>query len=445
MKQPRRLVAVVIDDQPGRLSQAQYKDFVKLDKVQGYTDIQRKFNNKHQSTRASMVADLLLIDVNLSDNMPPDNMDWGTQPGIKPIGPLLALPFIARDLCAFAPYSNHWGNATVTDNGFVVLSVSLLLSVVSRKVIDLEKTRETIKSKAESVLVTSPQDALREALQQFRTALVLRPVQFVDIGRLHQRLSELQQTALDVKSPVTMPLRDAEGLLSVDFYLPSGEFDRVELSSLFGDKLDFVSPADPSILHTILGELESWRGNSIEKGGPTLLSAGTEILEICYEQEISVRDAAEQLRRKGHSDIDRYLLYRVAMEFAWVQAWYETLTFNERDRSMIGRVQTILGLKAQGNESNRYRRLLGETVDGKDIVSTNRWRKPFKTEFTGTNDAYQLDQNLPGTLTNIERGLCVQFAQDELRWDGTDPLYPAWMTESVESRSEVVEASESHH
>jgi hypothetical protein len=433
MKHPRRLVAVVIDDRKDSIAERDYVDCVKLDKVASYSDIQEKFMPGKRSTRMSMAADLLLIDVNQIESMPGnDGFDLGPRSGVKPLGPLLALPFIARDLCVFAPYSNYWGDDAVTKNGFVMLAVALLLSVGGREKVTLEEAREAVERRA--TVDTSPQIALIEALRSYRMTLLGKHVQLVDIGRVYQRLIDLQQVSIDTGRNLAMPLSDSEGVLSVDFYAPSGEFDRIELSSLFSDELRFRPVLNPIHLDPVIGALEKWKDKSVEYGGPVLFAAVIGALALCEREGRLIGEAVDEVLRREKSTIDRYLLIRVAMEFAWVQAWHEMLTDHERDNSLIGRVQVILGLRGHGNESVKYRRLLGASVDGKDVVSKEKWRTPFKENYSGTNDAYQLDHNSPGTLTSSERGLCIQFAQDKLRWDGTEwnQEYRSWMMESVE-------------
>jgi hypothetical protein len=427
MTTPRRLTAIVIDDKTDNIDPDEYKQFVKLDQVESYIDIQLKFV-QGKSTSKSMAADLLLIDVNQIESMPGDDgFKWTSSPDVKPLGPLLALPFIARDLCAFSPYSNYWRDKSVMENGFVMLSVALLFSVQSRRSFTLNEAREEIEKKA--TINVSPQIALREALRNFR-ALMGRRVQFVDIGRLYKRLEDLQETHMQDKREVKIPLRDPE-VLSVDFYLPSGELERIEISSLFADLLDFDPSLDPVKLDRVFSQLQVWRSRSVERSGPTLYEMVRKILSLCEKKGITT--AVEEIRDEYRSEIDRYLLKRMTMEFAWVQAWYEELTrLRNDDLSLIARVRELLGLKGQGDESIKYRRLLGVNTSGKDAVSEGEWRTPFKVSYKTTNDAYQLDHNEPGTLTNMERGYCIQFATEVLRWDGREIEYRNWMLESVQ-------------
>jgi hypothetical protein len=120
------------------------------------------------------------------------------------------------------------------------------------------------------------------------------------------------------------------------------------------------------------------------------------------------------------------------MEFAWVKAWYEaaqdsTMLSASRTRKpkLIDRVHLLLCL---GNHpSTKYKRLL--TGDGQKVIQDIPARLPFKNTYQGVNDAYQLDKDEPSALNTIEKSLCLQYAKEELDWDGSNPPYPRWMTQ----------------
>jgi hypothetical protein len=119
------------------------------------------------------------------------------------------------------------------------------------------------------------------------------------------------------------------------------------------------------------------------------------------------------------------------MLFAWVKAWRQSELAKKaklETRSLINRVHEILGLTDLGSPAVRYRRLLADSVGGKDIVSTTQWCSAFKTDYKNTNDAYQLDEDAPAALSGLEKAMCQSYAQEELRWDGTDVPFPRWMT-----------------
>jgi hypothetical protein len=430
-KQPRRLVIFNINDRRGQLVLEKGQNFLTVKEVNSYIAAQKLLITSDQSG-GGRGGDLFLIDVDFGESDYPKDLEWGVPEDIAPFGPLLALPFLSKEVCVFVPYSNYWGVKGVKMNGFVRVAMSLLLAATKREYFTLDEVGEVLESGTEGDLSQSAKLALEKALKLFRKTLEHSDhIQLLDIEKTYNRLVDLEQAAFDQGASIAVPFCDAEGTLSVNFSYPPYHFDSIELSSLFADVLDFWPPADQGALTDIFAVLERWKRLSIETDGDTLANTVRSVLEEC--ERFPLPKAIGQVLPAG-SSLSEFAVKRIAMEFAWVQAWYQELTSyageDDAERpSLIKRVHTILGLSELNNPAIKYRRLLADTSGDTNTVSEEPWRTKFKLVYSNTNDAYQLDANEPSAISPLERAMCIQYAQDVLDWDGSNPQYPRWMTE----------------
>lgn len=430
MKQtPRRLVVLNINDRWDQISFGNEQNFVTIKEIHSYKAAQELLlDPEHGSNGRS--GDLFLVDVDFSESDIPKGLNWGCS-GLAPFGPLLALPFLGREVCALVPYSSYWGASEIEENGFVLVTMSLLLTSSMQDYYSLDDVREHIRSIKKAGLADSPKIALYNAFRIFRKNLENSDrIQLINIDRTFRRLMDLEQASFDQDIEISVPFTDREGVLSVDFSYPPYFFDSIELSSLFADVMDFWPPAEQGALTEIYDVLERWKKQSIETDGDTLAETAKAALEECEQFPLS--KAIDRVLSPS-SALSKFAVMRIAMEFAWVQAWYQELTSYEDEDSerpsLIKRVHTILGLSGLKNPAIEYRRLLSKKGSGPETVSEEPWRTKFKIEYSSTNDAYQLDADEPSAISPLERAMCIQYAQDELNWDGSSPQYPRWMIE----------------
>jgi hypothetical protein len=465
---PRRLIALNINDEAGQIRLGRDQNFITFLEIDSYIAAQEMLLTASDTTGGSM-ADLFLIDVNFGRSEIEPGLEWSAPGDLRPFGPLLALPFLGREMAAFVPYSNYWGDESVSKNGYVLITISLLLAITKKEVHRLSKVRQLIKNaKTEKGLHSTATSALDEALKQYRQALeTSKNVQLVDVSKTRRRLEALEENMVDLGSELAIPLHDLEGTLSIDFAYPPYHLDSIELSSLFADALEFSSPSEHGDFSQIYQVLERWGRKSTEISGNTLSEAAKAALARVYDaaddpgDPLTINDAVDIEIRS--TELDKHAVRRIAMEFAWVEAWHDRLmpkhsntsgTQNEEDapdadgsgeqvrhsksedleqHSLIRMVHNRLGIDRMKFPAKEYPRLL---CAAKDKVSYKEWRTPFKLKFEKTNDAYQLDQDAPSALSPLEKALCRQYAQDyPLNWDGSNrlvrkvfnPPYPLWM------------------
>lgn len=466
-KAPRKLLAIVIDDSMGSLLPEEKQKFFLIKRVVDYLTAQKLMLEFRQSF-GEWGGDLFLVDVDFHLSEFPSDLEWGFEV-LRPFGPLLALPFIGKEVCAFEPYSNHWGDERVSNSGFVLIATSLLLAAAKQERVMLNEVRgEIAEHDSKRGLAQVASIALDNALISYRQVLeTSNRIQLIDVGRTIRRLEALEENMSDLSIALPFPLQDAEGVLSIDFAYPPYHFDSIELSSIFADLLDYSQPDKLGAFQPIFEVLERWRANSVERGGNLLTEAARKVLSLTEgspdndESQTLLDDAIDEVMRKSDL-LEEHQLKRMVMEFAWVKAWYEEkweqrgqpvpakqrptkdedAEFEDAAPSphttgevaqtekvpLITRVHTSLALNKVKAPANRYRRLLCQTVQGVDRVSDKKWRTPFKLEYDGVNDAYQLDKDEPSALPPFEKAMCIQYALDELRWDGNEIPYPRWMT-----------------
>jgi hypothetical protein len=427
---PRLLKALNVNDRD-LLSPAQYRDFIEVQNVQSAVAVQDALRSAH-----SRYADLFLIDVDMQHTRVPKGLQWGDDV-FRLYGPILALPFLdSTGVSAFFPYSSFWGETSVSNNGFVLVAVSILLSQMYGRPFSLSDVQRHISSSVsdERSLVKEAETALLRCLELFRSRLDADDrVQFVDVEPLIERLQDLEASAnAERKWPLSLPLTDAEGVLGVDIVVPPHVNESVQLGSLFADSLGFKAPQTPADLTLIFDTLERWKGRSVSRWGDTLYKSVVGALNKCGTRTPLNKAASTTafVKRGGSA----YQVIRLAMEFAWVRAWRD----EPQQKRRTTRVHEILGLenprtgRVDKNAGNRYKRFLGTSSSKKVDVSAEPWRAPFWATYAGVSDAYKLDTNASGTLTPFERSMCIKYAVDELDWDAlgnaSEQPYPLWMT-----------------
>lgn len=429
---PRALDVLDINDEV-KLDPAKYLHFI------NYTRIDRAVSAQVQLSRGYDGADLFLVDVQMGTRDIPSGLEWGSKE-YRPFGPLLALPFLrARPVTAFAPYSAYWDAEEVRKNGFMLLALSFILSHTSKRACTLTDAVTYVESTSggrAQGLALEGEIALKQALRQYRAHLS-QEVTFADLRLTAERLADLEQSA--DSDALELPLRDAEGLIGVEFFVPSTSKAPVsiQVASLFGDMFDF-RPPNASALRPVINTLRAWADGlekmdpprSIARRGETLFNSVINALRKC-ESGVPVNKVAEETEFVMQGG-PRHQLIRLAMLFAWVNAWRDG-----EPEKRVEHVHAQLGLRDPGTSrmaeyaAIRYNRFLGLAGPGGIRVGAPPWRGPFKVTYEGTADAYKLDKDKPGTLSPFEKSMCTQYAIDVVDWDpegdDSETPYPAWM------------------
>jgi hypothetical protein len=444
-RQPaRKLSAIVIDDDTRSFESLEGREgFIELNVIDSYVAAQNLLLQHRQSV-GRRGGDLFLVDIDFAKSKLPNNLEWGSYGALKPFGPLLALPFLGREICTFVPYSSYWNDEHIYKNGFVLVATSLILAATEQRAIRLNDVRREIdESEGECSFGSTVGFALSDALAKYR-AVLANPerVELLDIARTNRQLEALVERIKRGDEVLSLPLQDENGILSINFsYLPF-HLESLELTSVFADLFNFNLSNDLSVFQRIIEILKGWEPISNELGGYRLPEAAQKLLDITeglsHDSDESLSfDQALGIVMQGSPLLEEHAVKRIAMMFAWVKAWCEDCfeeieafhseVENER-ASLINRVHTTLSLDKK-DSAILYKRLLAGK--GGREVSTKRWRTPFKLEGTyeGVNDAYQLDEDKPSALTTIERFMCIQYAKEVLFWDGLKVPYPRWMIE----------------
>ncbi len=450
----RKLKVIQIEDNPeNHLEPSLYEDHVDLLRPAAEVEALSKQILEHNHG----MPDIILADVDMGMVLDPTvkEFEWGAAKKV-PYGPMLALPFLrGARVRAFEAYSSLWGTDEIVNNGFVALSVAMLLAAGRGEPVGLNEAREHIANTEH--LPSEPNRALKRALAQYRRLLQSRAgrdgdIEIVDVRDVVDRLYLIEDKA--GKKPLQLPFEDDEGTLSV-IIEQEGKTDEIELTSLFADILDFDTIIEPKRLEKIHQELSAWEEVSIVKQGEDLYDHACNILDECSKIGVTLKEAVEKNERH-FGRINRFRVIRTCMLFAWVTAWHTQPTSNRK----INQVHEILGYldidpegktkaKMKTSVGNDYKRLL--TIDGSAVWDgPDRARLPFtstpkKVKVKGkyidsVNDAYQLERNEQYELSYTDRKLCRQYALRKFEWmpefdkqknkgepKKSDPPYPKWM------------------
>lgn len=462
----RRLGVLNVNDDPqAELPTSEYGEFLDIHNVNSVEAVHELL---HEHLARSV--DLFLIDIDMEKSFIPEGLIWGT-PAFRPYGPLLALPFIGQSSAVFTPYSGFWGNVAVTDNGFVRVALSLLLTQIHGEPFSLEDVgRYIAKSLAPrdvndgtTSLVQEAGIALETALGQYRKRLTDdNRIQLVDIDRTYSRLAEIDEAAVAANAwPLSVPFADSAGVVDVDVRFGATRRERIQLSSLFADVLSFRPPDSPEVLAPIYEKLREWKAKSVTVLGETLYESVVRGVLARCAKGVAVEKAVEECEfvRAGGN---RYQVRRMAMALAWTEAWHQEYQSRPQQRTAL--VHELLGLrrarkgrarksalgsersatspraksakskKSRDDSSNRYKRLLGKVLKKAVAIIDEPFRAPLRRKYDNVAEAYGLNSlEDPGCLSFQEKCDCQRYAQEELGWDPSALVgkhrkpYPRWM------------------
>jgi hypothetical protein len=448
--EPRALtVANPEDELTNQNLMEDFQPFFEIVPIRGIGDALAGITRTGLKNSQRSAIDIILLDVNMEKDLGKSRWNWGTSDGVAPYGPLLALPYLnVSSLTQFVPYSEFWQRPDVNRNGYVLLSLAFIFSAVRDRRVGLDRINRLI---ARGTSPKLPHEALPLGLIRFRKRLLAaakrKELMLLDVAKTIQSVEDLISCANIFDVPLNVP--GTEEPLSVDWVHRNGEIDRVRLTSMFADLLNFSSCPKSGDLERIVDELRKWPSAATAVWDEEhLYDSALEILVQCgcdaSSEDILARAVDDHnfvLSSRGPI----YLLRRTVMLFAWVVAWYLKV-----HRAMPKTWETVRRIFYHGSREttfdHRYKVYLGRD---RKTVSYEIHRTPFSRvnnqaeEFV--RQSYMLTEDKAGFLVPRDLRLCRQFAEDGLvdflakiemledvrpwRESAARP-YPRWMKES---------------
>lgn len=255
--QPRRLYVLDINDEedPDFVSQLADKD----DHLGGFFD-------GHQLTSWSEVQqdlagatpskpDLLLIDVNFQKDGESKDVDFGLKDGLRPYGPLLALPYLnSRATSGATFYTGNDPKSDAFNNPWVLLALGLIAASQRRRLVASETfyhrqgialperahTVEKFRAAVTEGRPTKRTDALIGAmgfyLQSFGAAVGSGIIKVTNAASLKREMDRLIAQLRTEPAGAEVPFPPS---LYIQFISESHGIERIFLSSFCADILDF--------------------------------------------------------------------------------------------------------------------------------------------------------------------------------------------------------------
>ena len=432
----RKLTVINIEDE-NPLDPEAFKGFLHVVSIRSEIGLQRTIL-KFREGRCRFAADMFAVDVNFKKMEMPKDLLWNVEAGVRPLGPLMMLPFLVAGECtAFVPYSNYWRDPAVTKNPYVLLVIATLRATTTGELQSLADAKAYLEEEAANrSLFEEGEQAVLDAVKQFRERLKqLVSSKKAFLIALEDTLGKLEDLDETCRKNRDLPgtLTDGSGYpLAIELCWPSGKIDRIELSSLVADLFLGIKPPGIEVLGVIAKELRTLEPHAVPM---SVYDFAVECLKAAEGGIRHKKSALNIIKDKLPPGVDQWLVRRLVVEFAWVKAWKS----HNNPGARLKAVRKYLGLelsngKMDADASRKYVYLIAGAHG--IVVDKGPWRCPLKGKYTAsnTNDAYQLDRDEPAALTVLERVLCERFASDVLGWTAsrTQRYYPAWMTRSDE-------------
>ncbi|GEM_PF-5151771 len=475
----RNLHLLYVNDDPGSAGDdesafaARAAHFVHVEPIDNLHSATEALLRHRLSTQRRFV-DFVFCDANmiLDSESHADDVMWDVIPGedaILAYGPLLALPFLfAPPWCQFVPFSAFWTDPNVSRNGYTLVALSMILTVIEGKqktTTDVRNQIETWKNKGKvtslSALLPSSLPRIREKIVELckDDALWLNGIDTT----IHQlELWKLQATEAGFEKQA-LPLALGNDPICVEIMHSGDHIHLIHVSSLFADVLGFRKPTSVEPIKTIISTLEQW--TKLDHAYPLQTRDAYHIARKLLFNLMpgNPEEDAEKLRFwklmlkdkivKNHgiaSGSDKfYFVVRLAMLLSFTRAWYlvKNQPFTVADIRKL--VFHFLGVdrpseSGDATPQNVFKRLLGEKAG--TIVGVEPYQHPFKdlSRYQDAEgkisvlEAYMLDdEDEEGALDWRERLLCRYFVQaghvhcdDEPEPERTawSPAhYPRWM------------------
>lgn len=479
MSEARRLRVLVIEDRE-RISGSELAKFLDIDicsgvkanpdlNAAGALDLLSEYRNI--SPRPSL--DILIVDVDMSKDRAlrgwekdgrttwdpsmlfrlqhQDGEGDGVPHELAPYGPILALPFIsyASPLFVVQPVSAYWDAPAVYNNGFFLISMSLIATVAGRSMsgfITPEDVQRALRTRdldqlglAERSGTTLLEDGIRLSLAWLRRTM---KDNFYFLG-VEPAIEKISATLADYRSGaiVRADLLGALDAISIDLQcVGSSRADRVLLSSLFADMLVRRGRPPNEVLEGILVALKHWGDDENLNMRQLVKRLRTDIMDAIWKpgvRDAHAGDSAQSLVRQLNYDKQsaQFLAARrYVMLMAWTRAWYEYVLSGGK-KKLKALAQEALGM---GDNSNDWQRLALWGKDRAGFVDEHT-HLHFLEPFWFVNGAapaisdYYLDNRTGAQLrlSAFDRAVC----RDYLGWlekkkelpDMAREQLPAWL------------------
>jgi hypothetical protein len=479
----RNLRLLYINDEP-EISDAIF-DFITVDVIPNFATITELVLSSRFVSRYNAI-DFVFCDVNMERDAEAhsDDIRWNVvNPSREPIlayGPLLAVPFLfSAPWCQFVPFSAFWTNPEVKNNGYTLLALALILTIINGQRKSTEDARREIERWASDATEVNSWRSIHTALQQLRERIVL------GCNRGEITLNGVDTTLSQLKTWKTIggecgfsgqriPFEiDGETIcveISYDHH-PSRTHvvDRINVSSLFADILHFRKPDNQEPIDAIVRILENWTklGSVIPWQSKDPYNVARQLLfqylpdstKDDYKQKrgaflaMPLKEKLELVYGVRENNKQFYWIIRLAILFSFTRAWYLVGHYDGYDVKklvfhFLGVDRPVKSGRETTNPITPFKRLLGVTRDNNTFVGEGH-RRPFKHPSqclrSGTTEidsysAYCLDDDdQPAALSASERALCIRFVtdgavhpDDEEEQDRTNwrrEHFPRWMTE----------------
>ena len=421
-------------------------------------------------------ADLVVCDVNMSHRAKdhPDGVRWGEDGALPAYGPLLALPFVTSDaVCEFVPASSWW--AQVRSDGYVLISVALLLTVIARRPYDMAEAQEWIDeqgsqrallnyqrgSQSPTAITRGSPDPLI-AISSGLIGLRKKLVAACEEGRL--TLAGLGTTLGVLEDWKEGEMIEGDGgPARIEIIYPDRS-DFVAVSSLFADTMMFTEVPNGAQVERMADELRLWLARDECFRFPRTINLYEKAVDLLIDilpREVGNVGGAvagqNHLKARAKAatkttELDPYLLIRTTMIFAFLRAWYFDRIldggYQEEDETFGLRewAYWFLDIDPSGKPQNPFKRLLG-VDDGTSIRVSEEWhRRAFDPSAKKTFGAYvALERDKRLNLTPVEKSLGRRFLADSERFfpkgvrsehrrlwephlDEDMPSYPGWLS-----------------
>jgi hypothetical protein len=486
----RNLGLLYINDEPEL--REEIFEFITVDMIRNFSAIadlmlSSRFIDRHRA------IDMVFCDVNMERDAEAhsDDIRWNVvNPKRIPIlayGPLLAVPFLSSvPWCQFVPFSAFWTNPEVKSNGYTLLSLALILTMVDGEKRSTEDARREIERWAGEATEVNSWKSIHGALQRLRKKITdACNRDALTLNGIDTTINQLKTWNVMAKNAnfrdQNVPFDiDGEPIcveISYDHHSSHTHVvDRINVSSLFADMLQFRRPTSQEPIDAIIGALDDWK--KLKRVIPwqskdpyniarrLLFEYMPDSDRTDYEQRrsafltMSLKEKVEKVYGVGEKNKQFYWIVRLAILFAFTRAWYLVKHYDGYDVKklafhFLGVDRPAKGGAQRLNAITPFKRLLGVTRNNNTFVGTGH-RRPFKhpdqclrTRGSGEIDSYSAycldDDSQPASLTAFEQALCARFVmeghvyphdeQEEDRTDWRKEHFPRWMTEQYVSNS----------
>ncbi|HRI06335.1 MAG TPA: hypothetical protein PKW35_00895 [Nannocystaceae bacterium] len=454
MRTDKRLHFLVVDDEPA-IAEDAFFDRIKVVPIFSYADVTERLGAGADLDP----VDIFCFDLNLrrshNNRFETEDIYWVISGSTLPYGPLLALPFIQPGrMGVFVPYSAHWKDPAVTQNGFVLTSLALLLSAFKATPLTLRDVNKILLG--DEQFPTHTMGAVRYGLEKWREGLYHEDVV---ISGVMECLESLEQLKVDVTRTGVGLKNLSIGEQALMICVERADFrEEFLLESVFADILQNCAIIGLPQLTAIADQLKLMvkkLGDRLEVQLPCLEQMTVILARFGEQKGRSLKKekerVVEEINKIFEEDHKKLpppgwdgLIIRLLVGMAWVDEWYVRCGGKDpQDPSSKGAKRMVaasslrrMGHTMQTSMKMSVRKRLGlpnAPQDYKRLFFGNnfeegkktRWGRPFRSDVEDEADQASLHTYDNALLYPIERIFLREYATS-LGWDNPSDL-PAWL------------------